>query len=101
MKRDLYILLNDKEFYWLVLGFGVGLGIFNSMTTLIENWTGARGYTSDDAGMFGGVLIGGGASLSLSFSLKLPFSPLLETHKNERYPRCGSRRSPYGNNPCL
>ena len=53
-------LLEDKEFLKLVLGFGTGLAIFNSLMTVIQQIISPAGYSSDDAGSFGGILIGSG-----------------------------------------
>eukprot|EP01084_Bolivina_argentea_P069276 126086_1 len=52
--------MNNSNFFFLFCGFGIGLGLFNAITTLINQYTGAYGYTTDDAGNFGGLLIGGG-----------------------------------------
>jgi len=53
-------LLKDTEFIKLMLGFGAGLAIFNTLMTVISQMIRPAGYTDDDAGTFGGVLIGAG-----------------------------------------
>jgi FLVCR family MFS transporter 7 len=52
--------LADRDFFILFVTFGIGLGLFNSMTTVIEQLTNPFGATSDDASLFGGVMIGVG-----------------------------------------
>jgi cyanate permease len=52
--------LRNKNFYWLLLIFFVGLGIFNSVTTWIEDILRPRGFTADQAGIAGGMMIIGG-----------------------------------------
>ncbi len=47
-------------FFSFQVAFGVGLGIFNGFTTVIESFVRPCGYTSDDAGLFGALIIGGG-----------------------------------------
>ena len=66
-------LLGDREFLKLVVGFGFGLGLMNALLTELEQLisplyctdTGGNrdcdiGASTSDAGLFGGVLIGGG-----------------------------------------
>ena len=50
-------LLKSRDFLILFICFGVGLGLFNALTTLIEQILCVRGYTDDDAGYFGGAMI--------------------------------------------
>lgn len=51
------ILMGDKDFVFLFLSFSVGVGIFNTVLTLINQLVEPQGYTNDDAGTFGSVLI--------------------------------------------
>eukprot|EP00898_Chlorokybus_atmophyticus_P006274 jgi/Chlat1/6648/Chrsp49S06146 len=44
----------------LFLSFGLALGVFNALTTLLEQIVKPYGYSSDDAGLFGGAIILGG-----------------------------------------
>jgi hypothetical protein len=47
--------------YWLLfLSFGVGVGIFNAIATLMSQVLVGQGYTEDDAGLNSAVLIGAG-----------------------------------------
>jgi cyanate permease len=52
--------LRNKNFYWLLLIFFVGLGIFNCVTTWIEDIVRPRGFTAEQAGYIGGMMIMGG-----------------------------------------
>jgi len=45
---------------WLTLAFGIGLGIFNASTTLVEQLVSGKGYTSDNASNLGTALAGAG-----------------------------------------
>jgi sugar porter (SP) family MFS transporter len=60
VQQEVCALLQDREFMKLVLGFGVGLGLFNAMLTLVNQLVRPAGYSSDDAGLFGATLIGCG-----------------------------------------
>ncbi|KJE90576.1 hypothetical protein CAOG_01874 [Capsaspora owczarzaki ATCC 30864] len=50
----------NKSYLLLLVSFGVGLGIFNALSTLLEQIVHPQGYTDDDAGIFGAALIGAG-----------------------------------------
>lgn len=52
--------LRTRDFNWLMLIFFIGLGVFNAVTTWIENILGPRGFTAAQAGMTGGLMIAGG-----------------------------------------
>ena len=58
--QEFITLITNTQFIKLFIGFGIGLGLFNGLTTLINQYTSCFGYTTDDAGAFGGALIGGG-----------------------------------------
>ena len=47
-------LLRSKDFLVLFVSFGLALGLFNTLSTLIEQIVCTRGYTDEDAGIFGG-----------------------------------------------
>jgi len=49
-----------KDFNWLLFIFFIGLGVFNSVTTWIENILNPRGFTNTQAGITGGLMIAGG-----------------------------------------
>ena len=52
--------LRDKDFIWLMVIFFIGLGVFNSVTTWIEDILRPRGFSATQAGITGGVMIVGG-----------------------------------------
>ncbi len=52
--------LHNKNFYWLLLIFFVGLGIFNCVTTWIEDIVRPRDFNAEQAGICGGLMIVGG-----------------------------------------
>lgn len=49
-----------KDFNWLLFIFFIGLGVFNSVTTWIENILNPRGFSNTQAGITGGLMIAGG-----------------------------------------
>jgi sugar phosphate permease len=53
-------ILRKRDFIYLMLIFFVGLGVFNGVTTWIENIVGPRGFTITQAGITGGLMIAGG-----------------------------------------
>jgi len=52
--------LRNKDFIWLMVIFFIGLGIFNSVTTWIEDILRPRGFSATQAGITGGLMIVGG-----------------------------------------
>jgi MFS family permease len=52
--------LRKRDFVLLMLVFFIGLGMFNAVTTWIEDVVGPRGFTSNQAGLTGGLMIVGG-----------------------------------------
>jgi len=52
--------IRTKDFIWLMVIFFIGLGVFNSVTTWIEDIMRPRGFTATQAGMTGGMMIVGG-----------------------------------------
>jgi MFS family permease len=52
--------LQTRDFIWLMVIFFIGLGVFNSVTTWIEDILRPRGFTATQAGFTGGVMILGG-----------------------------------------
>ena len=71
LRRDTARLLSDVPYLVLLGAFGVGLGAFNAILTLIEQWVGTAGYGSEQAGAFGGILIGGGLSATVAAAVAL------------------------------
>jgi MFS family permease len=49
--------LRNKDFLWLMLIFFIGLGVFNAVTTWIEDILRPRGFTATQAGITGGIMI--------------------------------------------
>jgi cyanate permease len=67
-------MLRQRDFIMLMVIFFIGLGMFNSISTWIENIVRPRGFSIAQAGMLGGLmLIGGvaGAAVMPIFSDKL------------------------------
>ena len=71
--------LRKRDFALLMLVFFVGLGVFNGVTTWIENIVAPRGFTITDAGIIGGLMIVGGVIGALVM-------PLLSDHYRKRIP---------------
>lgn len=53
-------ILANREFIFLMIIFFIGLGIFNGLSTWIENILRPRGFSSMQAGIIGGVMVGAG-----------------------------------------
>ena len=75
----LKLIFRNKDFNWLMFIFFIGLGVFNAVTTWIENILSPHGFTSVQAGMTGGVMIAGGIVGALIL-------PLLSDHYRKRTP---------------
>ncbi len=71
--------LHNKAFYWLMFIFFVGLGVFNCVATWIEDILKPRGFTAEQAGITGGVMIIGGIVGAV-------IMPLLSDHYRKRVP---------------
>jgi cyanate permease len=72
--------LRKRDFLALMAVFLVGLGMFNAVTTWIEDIVGPRGFSSAQAGLTGGLMIIGGVigavvvpSLSDRYRRRVPF----------------------------
>lgn len=52
--------LRKRDFILLMVVFFIGLGMFNAVTTWIEDVVGPRGFSSNQAGLTGGLMILGG-----------------------------------------
>jgi MFS family permease len=52
--------IRTKDFIWLMVIFFIGLGVFNSVTTWIEDIMRPRGFSATQAGITGGIMIVGG-----------------------------------------
>jgi len=53
-------MLRQRDFVFLLIMFFVGLGMFNGISTWIENIIRPRGFTISQAGLLGGLMLGGG-----------------------------------------
>jgi MFS family permease len=71
--------LHNKAFYWLMFIFFVGLGVFNCVATWIEDILKPRGFTAEQAGITGGVMILGGIVGAV-------IMPLLSDYYRKRVP---------------
>ncbi len=72
--------LRVKDFWLYLLVFFLGMGIFNGVTTWVENIIRPRGFTPTDAGTVGALMLVGGV---LGAVVIPPFSD--RTHKRLRY----------------
>ncbi len=57
--------LRKRQFAILMVVFFVGLGVFNAVTTWVENIVGPRGFSTTQAGVTGGLMIVGGIAGAL------------------------------------
>ena len=71
--------LRTKDFIWLMVIFFIGLGVFNSVTTWIEDILRPRGFSATQAGITGGLMIVGGIVGAL-------FIPILSDRYKRRTP---------------
>jgi sugar phosphate permease len=72
--------LKVKEFWiYLVVSF-IGMGVFNGVTTWVENIIRPRGFTPSDAGTLGALMLAGGV---LGAVIIPPFSD--KQHKRQKY----------------
>jgi sugar phosphate permease len=72
-------ILSTKDFKWLMLIFFIGLGVFNGVTTWIEDIVKPRGFSVIQAGMTGGFMILGGIFGAIIL-------PILSDHYRKRTP---------------
>ncbi len=68
-----------RDFNWLLFIFFIGLGVFNAVTTWIENILNPRGFSNTQAGITGGLMIAGGIIGALVV-------PMLSDHYRKRTP---------------
>ncbi len=71
--------LRTGDFIWLMIIFFIGLGVFNSVTTWIEDILRPRGFTATQAGITGGIMILGGIAGALVI-------PMLSDYRKKRTP---------------
>ncbi len=72
-------MMGNRDFLMLLAIFFVGLGMFNAVTTWIEQILGPRGFTAAQASAAGGMMIGGGIAGALVM-------PLLSDSVKKRVP---------------
>ena len=72
-------ILRKKDFALLMLVFFIGLGVFNSITTWIEDILRPRGFSITQAGVTGGLMVVGGIVGALII-------PMLSDHYRRRTP---------------
>jgi cyanate permease len=73
----LKLIFRNKDFNWLMLIFFIGLGVFNAVTTWIEDILSPRGFSPVQAGVTGGLMIIGGIFGALII-------PILSDHYRKR-----------------
>ncbi|NLD64797.1 MAG: major facilitator superfamily domain-containing protein 7 [Bacteroidales bacterium] len=73
------LLFRNRDFLWLMLIYFIGLGVFNSVTTWIENILSPRGFSAEQAGITGGLMILGGVVGAL-------IMPILSDRSRKRVP---------------
>jgi MFS family permease len=73
------MMFKSRDFWLLMFIFFIGLGVFNCVTTWIENIMMPRGFTAVQAGNTGGAMIAGGIVGAL-------IMPLLSDHYRRRTP---------------
>jgi cyanate permease len=71
--------LRNRNFYWLILIFFIGLGVFNCVATWIEDILRPRGFSATQAGITGGLMIFSGILGALVM-------PMLSDHYRKRIP---------------
>lgn len=71
--------LRTKDFIWLMIIFFIGLGVFNAVTTWIEDIVRPRGFSATQAGITGGLMIIGGIIGAL-------FIPIMSDRYKKRTP---------------
>jgi sugar phosphate permease len=69
MLEGLKSMLHRRDFVFLLFMFFVGLGMFNSVSTWIENIVRPRGFSISQAGVLGGLMLGGGIVGAVVISL--------------------------------
>jgi MFS family permease len=69
MFEGLKSMLRQRDFIFLLIIFFVGLGMFNSVSTWIENIIRPRGFSISQAGVLGGLMLAGGIVGAVIISL--------------------------------
>jgi MFS family permease len=83
LKRDFSVLLRDRNFLRLMFAFGLGVGIFNGIITVMSQYLGPCGYDNTTAGIASGALLGAGllsaAVMGYALERTKAYVPLLRT----------------------
>ncbi len=79
IKDGLRDTLHNRGFYRLMFIFFIGLGVFNAVATWIEDIVKPRGFTAEQAGLSGGIMIIGGI-------IGAVVMPLFSDHYRKRIP---------------
>jgi len=69
MLDGLRSMLRQRHFLFLMVVFFIGLGMFNAISTWIEDIIRPRGFTISQAGRLGGLMLGGGIVGAIVVSL--------------------------------
>jgi MFS family permease len=69
MFQGLKSMLRRRDFIFLLLIFFIGLGMFNSVSTWVENIIRPRGFSISQAGVLGGLMLAGGIVGAVLISL--------------------------------
>jgi sugar phosphate permease len=69
MFQGLKSMLRQRHFLFLLIIFFVGLGMFNSVSTWVENIIRPRGFSISQAGVLGGLMLAGGIVGAVLISL--------------------------------
>jgi MFS family permease len=69
MLDGLRSMLRQRDFLFLMMLFFIGLGMFNAISTWIEDIVRPRGFTIAQAGRLGGLMLGGGIVGAIVISL--------------------------------
>ena len=81
LQKEYMTLLRNFNFVRLLLGFGLGLGVFNALLALLGQLLSPCGYTPAAAGIAGGVMLSSGLFTAIAIGVALrktgAFVPLL------------------------
>jgi hypothetical protein len=60
LSRDAAALVRNANFLWLLMGFALGLGVFNALISLLGQLLAPCGYSPATAGLAGGAILASG-----------------------------------------
>jgi len=90
-------MLRRREFQFLLVVFFIGLGMFNAVSTWIEDIIRPRGFSISDAGRLGGLMLGGGIVGAVAISL---VSTTSGAASRSSFSPCWSHPRPGGDDLC-